>query len=238
MSKKVTAEKIYESLRKKFGRPEWALLFEVGNGTGDKLGRWADALAMNMYPSKGLAIVGFGIKVSRNDLIKELEHPTEAVEMFCNQWYLVVPKGLIAKTDIIPTEWGVLEYNEETLRQTKKPSDLVCQPVTKEFLAAMLRRDEETYSEEIKQLASVAIEIERKNATRKYTQLIEQVNNFESVSGIDINHCQDSRELGKAVRIVQELGIIGTHSLLDAVRSNMQNFLNETDKLIQETVVK
>lgn len=43
-------------LRARFCSPEWAIFFEVGDGTGSAQRRWADAVAMNMYPSRGLEI--------------------------------------------------------------------------------------------------------------------------------------------------------------------------------------
>lgn len=250
MNEKVTAEDIRESLRKKFTRPEWALFFEVGNGTAGNLKRWADALAMNMYPSRGLAIVGFEIKVSRNDLKKELEQPkkAEAVGCFCNQWYLVVPKGLINDTDIIPAAWGILEYNNGSLRQTKKPSELSCQPVTKEFMAAILRRDDEAYAKniaqqvesiseqrinELRQFHEEQLEKERESMKERHKQLRESINEFEKISGIQINS-YNGEELGKAVEIVQQLGKTGSYNLLNTVRRNMERFLTETEQIVQD----
>ena len=250
MSIKVTAQDIRESLRKSFTRPEWALFFEVGNGTGSSLKRWADALAMNMYQSRGLAIVGFEIKVSRNDLKKELVQPNkaEAVGCFCNHWYLVVPKGLIKDTDIIPAAWGILEYSEGSLRQTQKPGKLICQPVTKEFVAAILRRDDEAYEKKIKQLATSLSEKkiseiekcheenlkkEREKMKERHKQLLESISAFEEISGIRISS-YDGADLGKAVRIVQQIGITGSYSTLEIVRRNMQRFLTETDQIVQD----
>lgn len=61
-----TAE-IKAALRAKFCAPEWAIMFEVGDGTGASQSRWADAVAMNLWPSRGLQIHGFEIKAHRSD---------------------------------------------------------------------------------------------------------------------------------------------------------------------------
>jgi hypothetical protein len=250
MSDKVTAEEIRESLRKKFTRPEWALFFEVGNGTAGNLKRWADALAMNMYPSRGLAIVGFEIKVSRNDLKKELEQPkkAEAVGCFCNHWYLVVPKGLIKDTDIIPAAWGILEYNNGSLRQTKKPDKLSCQPITKEFVAAILRREDEAYAKniaqqveslseqritELRQKHEENLKAERERMSERHNALRESIKSFEEISGIPIN-TYNGENLGKAVKIVQQIGLTESYSLLGTVRRNMQQFLTDTEQIVQD----
>ena len=247
---KVTADDVREALKIKFSRPEWALLFEVGNGTGGNLRRWADAVAMNMYPSRGLAIVGFEIKVSRSDMQKELEQPKKAEEVgkFCNSWYLVVPKGLIRECDIIPDAWGILEYSEKGLRQTTKPKDLEAQPVTKAFVAAMLRRESESWDkklgeevdkrtksqiERIEQNFESRLESERNQTSVRQKRLAEQVKNFETASGIRIDQYTDGEELGKAVALIKKIGINGGYSIINSLRGNMERFLKETEQIIQ-----
>ena len=59
MLKKPTTKDIVKAMEERFQPPEFALFFEVGNGTGSNLRGWADALTMNLYPSKGLAITGY-----------------------------------------------------------------------------------------------------------------------------------------------------------------------------------
>jgi len=251
MADKVTAEDIREALKIKFSRPEWALFFEVGNGTGGNLKRWADAVSMNMYPSRGLAIVGFEIKVSRSDMQKELEQPKKAEEVgkFCNHWYLVVPKGLIQECDIIPDAWGILEYSEKGLRQTKKPKDLEAQPVTKAFVAAMLRRESESWdkkvAEEVYKRSRERIEMVEKNfedqlkreqeqMEKRHKQLLNEVKNFETASGVRISSYTDGEELGKAVALIRKIGVTGTYSLINGIRRNMESFLKETSEIIQD----
>jgi len=96
-----------------------------------------------MYPSKGLEIVGFEIKVSRSDLLNELKHPEKADEIgkFCDTWVLVVPKGLIKDSDEIPTYWGILEVSEDlSIRTKKRPLRKETVPINKSFLTSILRR--------------------------------------------------------------------------------------------------
>ena len=78
MNEKVTAQDIRAALRKTYCEPDWYLGFEVGNGTGARLRRHADAVAICNYPSRGYEIRGFEIKVSRNDLKSELDNCAKA----------------------------------------------------------------------------------------------------------------------------------------------------------------
>src|SRR5439155_1127329 len=54
----MTAPEVIAALRLKFSPPEWAFLEQCGNGTGAHCHRWADAVAMNLWPSLGLEIKG------------------------------------------------------------------------------------------------------------------------------------------------------------------------------------
>src|SRR3546814_15144887 len=70
---------INAALRARFCAPEWALLFNVGNATGATQRRWADAVAMNLYPSRGLELPGFDVKASRSDWLLEPKQPDKSV---------------------------------------------------------------------------------------------------------------------------------------------------------------
>lgn len=250
MSQKVTAEHIKKAIENKFCRPEWATFFEVGNGTGGNLRRWADAISMNMFPSRGLAIVGFEIKVARNDLQKELENPQKAEEIgkYCDQWFLVVPKGLIKEMDIIPMSWGVMEYSDGSLRQTKKPQQLNPQPVTKQFVAALLRRADESKNKEFanavqekvnKQIAGIRefheqeLTRARNEVSERTKRLMEQVRQFEQASGIMIDQYTDGKKLGEAVVLINKIGITGTYGAIEVIRRNMMRFLDDTEKVLK-----
>ena len=134
---------IVAAMRKRYTQPEWAIFFEVANGTGSNIRRYADAVAMNMFPSRGLEIAGFEFKVSRSDLKKELTTPekAEAISQYCDLWYLVTPKGLTNESDQIPSNWGLLEVSEDgSMRQKVKPTkNENVKPVTRMFMASLLR---------------------------------------------------------------------------------------------------
>lgn len=83
---------IHTALRARFALPEYALMFEVRSGTGHSSQvRYADAMALGLWPSRGLELTGFEIKVSRSDWLRELKEPQKAdrIGRFCDRWYVV-----------------------------------------------------------------------------------------------------------------------------------------------------
>lgn len=138
------AEDVRSSLRKKFVSPEYALFFEVGDATGGRARRWADAVAMGLWPSRGLTLQGFEIKVSRSDLLSELKNPAkaESIARYCRYWWLATPPGLVRDGEL-PDGWGLYEAHPNGLRCVKQAPPLSEQPVSPEFLAALLRRASE-----------------------------------------------------------------------------------------------
>lgn len=133
---KITAEVIREALRKRFCQPEWELVEEVDVGGN----RRADAIAVNMWFSRGYEVVGFEIKVSRSDLQKELQDVSKADPGFkkCDKWMLVTPRGLVNDSLLIPEPWGIMEYHNGMLKIRKQPERHE-REVTKAFSAHLLR---------------------------------------------------------------------------------------------------
>lgn len=136
----MNAEQLYKAIERKHPEPAWACFAEVNQGTGSNAGRRADALAMSLWPSRGLIIRGFEIKVSKSDLRKEIKTPAkaDAIASYCHEWWLVVPKGLIDDMSDIPDSWGVMELGK-TLRSVKRAKSLKPKAVSYVFLASVLR---------------------------------------------------------------------------------------------------
>jgi len=88
---------------------------EVAPGTGwAATQRWADMLALSVWPSKGLTLDGYELKASRSDLRRELADPTkhEAVAQYCDTWSLVAwDEGVLV--DGIPNWWGITDVGED-----------------------------------------------------------------------------------------------------------------------------
>ena len=129
----------------RYGEPKWLAVFDVGNGTGSKCRRRADALAMNMWPSRDVRLHGFELKVSRGDFTRELATPekAKAFSRFCDHWWMVTAPG-ICKASELPDDWGLLEAKKKgdgfVLSVKKKAPRLTPEPMSRDLLASFVRR--------------------------------------------------------------------------------------------------
>ena len=130
--------------------PEWACFFEVGNTTGYAVSRYADAVAMALWPSRGLIIRGFEIKTSRADYKREAAQPlkAESIAKYCDEWWIVAPPNLISDPETeMPPAWGLMVSHGKTLRTVRKATRTEAEPLSRGFVAAVLRRAHEMVAE-------------------------------------------------------------------------------------------
>lgn len=213
-----------KALRAQYPLPHYALLYEVASGMGKTLSGYADAIAMSLFPSRGLDISGFEIKTDRGDWLRELKNPDKAewVAKFCDFWWLVIGEEGIAKPEEVPAGWGlyVLDKNDN-LKVVKKPRKLKAVHPDRPFIGAMLRRANEMAERERKKAvesidnnefvkkarAKAEKEAERRFnqdlelATRTHEALKREVEEFEKVSGIKITMWNGAR-MGEAVNLL------------------------------------
>jgi len=102
--------------------------------------RTADFIAMDLWPSKRLALHGHEIKVSRSDWLRELKEPEKAEEFrrYMNFWWLVAPVG-IAKPEEIPDGWGLMVVAGDQLRVQISRGNPSPEPMPRTMMAAFLR---------------------------------------------------------------------------------------------------
>lgn len=245
----MTAGDICNALRERYKQPEWALFFEVGNGTGGNCRRHADALAMNMYPSRGLSIIGFEIKVSRSDLKRELETPDKAEEIarFCNEWWLVVPEGLIKEDDLIPATWGVLECKDgQIIRTKKKATQLEPIPVTKQFMAAILRSSNKVDDNALNAVKNEACKEYYKNLeedvksrvdieTRRLREIVKNYEEFERLTGENFRGYTDVEGMAERWKMAKNLETLyGKHGQIRSILRQMEHFIDVTKNVVGE----
>lgn len=137
MSKNKT---IPQLLRARYPVQSHALFFEVQSATAYKGHQRADAVAVGLWPSRGLDVIGFEFKTHRSDWLRELKSPDKAEEIFqfCDRWYLVADDN-VAKVDEIPETWGWLTPVGDKLRETKAAPALSAKPLAREFVASLMR---------------------------------------------------------------------------------------------------
>ena len=138
---------VHAALRTRYSGREWAYFEEVHNETG-MASQSADGIAMNMYQSRGLAIHGFEVKCFRSDWLRELKKPdkAEAIFKYCDYWWIAAAEGVVLKPDTeLPPTWGLLVLNNDgKLIQKKAAPKLKAKLLTREFVAALLRRASES----------------------------------------------------------------------------------------------
>lgn len=223
-------------IHNRFGAPGYAFIPQVRDGTGSNFSRTADALAMSLWPYRGLSIYGFEIKVNRIDWLNELRQPekAEAVACYCDFWYVVAPKDLI-KLDEIPATWGLMVPFGSTLKAVKKAEQLKPKPMDKSFVAAILRRATQYILPEskIKEAyeSGKAEANQRANERLKYKDkelhdLEDGIREFENASGILIRYGWDKKKIGAAVNVV----LNGEHL---HIKDKLERMLKEVDNISQ-----
>jgi hypothetical protein len=205
--------------------PEWAVFFEVANGTGSRATRWADAVAMGVWPSRGHALIGFECKEDRRDWLREKKNPekAEAVASHCDSWYVVAGVEGIVQLEELPEPWGLLVANKD---RTKLLNKKVCQPfpdrdktvLRRPFVASMLRKVPETTvpkADVARQVElAVAAEVERTNTGFELQQLRKRVETdekafeaFQAATGVDLRHgWRGPVKIAQAVAAVLSMG--------------------------------
>lgn len=200
--------------------PAWAFVPKVRNAAGFNATRTIDALAMSLWPSRGLELHGHEIKVSRADWLREMRDPEKA-EVFSrlvDRWWLVVSDAKIVQDGELPPTWGLMVATGRGLVVKVQAPEL---PATdapwmpRTFLAALLRasvRTADTTPAEIDAAikaaraewdAQHAENIERWRATRDELQAT--ISAFEREAGVRLGNGWNAHApevVGRAVRAV------------------------------------
>ena len=225
---------IAQALRQRYGPPEWALFFEVADATGGRATRRADAIAMNLWPSRGLAFHGFEIKVARYDWLRELKNPAkaEAVARYCDFWWLVAPAGVVKDYEL-PEAWGLLEVNGQgSIKQKAAAHKTDAAPHDRAFIASLLRSAgnleavdiQHIVDERTKQIKSdwagqVAVEVDRR--TRSFAHESKLLESCRAIMGNRFGWLKEE-DFARAVAVVLESGVAGTWGGLDTLAESLE----------------
>lgn len=216
----MTEFELFQSLKPLYPAREYALIPQAGSGTGAGAIRHCDALALNLWPSRGMYLSGFEIKTYRGDWLRELKNPKkdEEVATFCNYWWIVA-SGPFVKADELPQTWGLLMWDKvkERLHKEKAAPFRKATRPDLPFLAAMLRKAQDVltpdaalaearkggYEDGVAQGKLAA-----KHALEDFETLQKHVREFHKASGVDILAWHGTEKIGRAVRQVLE-GSVG-----------------------------
>lgn len=222
---------VMQALRLRYAPPAWALFEEVGNATGTMHSRRADAIAMSLWPSRGLELHGFEVKISRSDWVRERDDPAKAevIAKRCDRWWLVVGDEKLVHDGELPPSWGLLVLKGDKLVTKVDAPKLEAEPLTRGFLAAILRRAHEAIEHMVPKAEIDQVVLERVNAETKRIEerlanrdiaavelkmLRERVAQFEAASGVKIDGW-DYENVGRAVEIILRGGLDHYHAMLE-----------------------
>lgn len=234
-------------LLKKFPATEYALMAEVRDAAGFGASRSADFIAMGLWPSRGLDMIGIERKSYRTDWIKELKTPAKAENIFqyCDRWYLLTDNENVAKIDEIPINWGWMHINlDGKLKVIKEAPKLSPIPISRGFLACVLKRAAckdgwvteqsiQSKIEEAKQAGLQERDHRNKRTMETYEALLTDVKAFEETTGIKLLNPRwgiSGKKTGEAVKFILDGGI-------DEIEKQMQfikNYHTSIGKKIEE----
>lgn len=236
------------ALKNRYAGSAFAFLPQVANGTGGNKSRTADALVMSLWPSRGLDLVGFEIKCSRQDWLNEMRRPEKAdtIAKYCDRWYLVVASESFVQPGELPSAWGLMAPKGKLLRIIKEALPLEPQPLSRSFLAALLRNAAGAIvpKAEIEEELRRAREDGRKDAElrksykqqqqeRDLAQLQQSIASFEETSGVKLDGYNGPR-LGKALKLIQQSSIENYIRDLQRIESIAQGVADRVANGLQE----
>lgn len=239
------ADELLDLLHKRYCAPQYALLEQVRNGTGyTSVTRTADALAMSLWPSRGLTLEGFEVKVYRGDWLNELKRPEKAEEIaqFCNNWWIVAPKDIVRVEELPPT-WGLLVPHGGGLKALKAAPDLP-KPLDLDrlFIAAILRNVTEhmVHHRSIEKKLQAKYELGKgiglanaDQARHEYERMKEMLDGFKEASGLDIaneRYSHNITDIGKAVKMVLDGRHKKTQEDLRRIRYRLNGLIERVDE--------
>lgn len=205
-----------EFLRSKFTTEGYAVIPQVPNGTGANKRRTADAIMVQLWPSRGLSFTGVEYKRTLGDWRRELQNvdKQEEIGRFCKFWVVLAPKGIIPVDEVPPT-WGLWEIGKDgKLYRTRPPpvrKDI--QEPTMSFFCGILRAAER-YDPSLAALKKTrdeafdrgvrAGEERAKHFRNELENLKRKVEEFEQASGINIRYGWAHDRVGPALKRYME----------------------------------
>ena len=103
----MTESEVLDAIEKRWCRKgEHVLLRNVAVASGR---RYMDGAAVGMWPSRGIRLEGFEVKVDRHDFLNEMKDPAKADETYrdCDCLWLAVVHGVCNLAEV-PSAWGVV----------------------------------------------------------------------------------------------------------------------------------
>jgi hypothetical protein len=212
----MTEYELFQALRPFYPAREYALLPQTANGTGFSASRHCDALALSLWPSRGLHVSGFEMKSYRGDWLREKADPAkaEAIAQFCNHWWIVA-SGPFVKPEELPEPWGLKVWDKESgaLKIQKKAPFREAKPLDQMMVAAILRKcqDVATPDSALANARTEGFDAGKKEGEARAVQdkedllkLRNRLRIIEKLSGIKVDSWEPAENIGDAMRAILE----------------------------------
>lgn len=110
--------------------PRYAGMAHVRSDAGFDAKRTADYIAVDLWPSKGLALHGHEVKISRADWLNELKDPSKSAEFMkhVDYWWLVIADAAMVKVGELPEGWGMIAVGGDGKLRTVKQAPRLNKP--------------------------------------------------------------------------------------------------------------
>lgn len=239
---------IIQILKKRFPKDAYAVLPQVPAETGGGC-RIADALVMSLWRSRGLTLTGIEIKLARSDWLRELKDPSKAdpICAYCDHWYIVTNGPEVARIEELPDTWGLIVCSDSDSKIVKKASKLDAKPMSRAFLAAILRRTMEYLVPPDAERAAINAarqegfeagkDVGRNEARGELyalKQLRQSIADFKAESGVEISEYHGG-DVGEAFAVARQLlGYQGLRSQLAEVKGRtcrLRELADRTDEV-------
>jgi hypothetical protein len=246
---------VLDMLASRFSPPAYGFFRHIKSSTGYSANdRTADALAIGLWPSRGIELHGFEVKVSRSDWLKELQNPAKADEIgrFCHRWWIVTGdrKNIILPGELPPT-WGWLAPQGGSLREMVGAPRMDPRPMTLNFIASLFRRMDRHFSEgyvskdQIQPKLKEAFEqgkhkavMDRDWEIRSLREMKAKVEEFEAASGVKLSEGEYRWQMGNVGEAVREIvrsrvsetpvELVRMSRMLKAITARIDGYLEAT----------
>ena len=253
------AQELLALLKVRYPAPSWALIPQVGDRTGG-WSRCADAIGVSCWPSLGLAVHGFEIKSYRGDWLREVKNgeKSQALFRFCDYWWIVAGNDQIVQPGELPPTWGLLVAKGGKLHVAHGAPPLTPEPLTKTFIASVLRESLEIVTPDSK-LKEARDEgkaegrkegteegrYRRESAEKELANLRGAIAVFEKAAGVKFTEVSsywdgkdDAERFGHAMRLVLNGDRDRALLQLQGLRGDALKIVESVDKAIEDAAAK
>lgn len=243
--------------------PQAIFATHVRSAAGFDSRRTLDGVAMGLWPSRGLRLLGFEVKCSRSDVMAELKNAEKAEEFVpkLDMFYLVVAHPSLVKVEEVPEMWGLLAAKGDKIHELKAATLLHHDPerigrfaplpegFDRSFLAALLRSvsvsagavkapERERWRREGYDTAMREVERRKSGRDGRLERLEEAVEKFKEASGIDLMSTRwDAPDAAKVGEVVWR--VLEGEKVLESVSRHLEAAARSgaaTDSLAREAL--